>query len=396
MRYWVIISCIVSLTFLKTAFTMFRTRAIHQKCSETNLGSATRTAQNKQVRYLSRQNLLELNDPTEQTTFMKRLVRRQADGVTLGFKINMDTTSSVNGIAKAIRHIDSNFIDMTSDPIQNYPVYRFYSPVARAYLNDGEQSQIAMANTRDPLGSDVEWEWITLTAYSAAYIRNKKTKRYLCFNGNGRPTLLKKAYIPRCLFRVYALIKTPKQFSHSVHNRSPDVRRLLSTMNIQNAEKSDENYFPESSVTQRHLLQYANENLNSSESTDKDMQTSTVRTRRQTASLSDLQLVWFSTAAHWPVWRIRFCPNGMPFAHHRPMHGRCRQPQLNRLSDIFIACPQVPVRCKLACTLTFHRSSNEKSSKLRCDKNCSKLVYCSNAPGVNFINFDNTKLMHGE
>ncbi|KAA3677079.1 uncharacterized protein DEA37_0014066 [Paragonimus westermani] len=242
----------------------------------------------------------------------------------------------------------------------------------------------------------VEWEWITLTAYSAAYIRNKKTRRYLCFNGNGRPTLLKQAYIPRCLFRVYALIKTPKQFSHSVQSRLPDVRRLLSTRNFLNAEKSDENHFPERSVTLRHLLQYANENQNSSESTDKNLQTSAVRTHRQTVSLTNLQLVWFSTAAHWPVWRIRFCPNGMPFTHHRPMHGRCRQPQLNRLSDIFIACPQVPIRCKLACMLTFHRSNDEKSSKLHCDKNCSKLIYCGNAPGVNFINFDNTNLMDEE
>ncbi|TPP67647.1 hypothetical protein FGIG_02608 [Fasciola gigantica] len=285
-----------------------------------------------------------------------------------------------------------------------YPVYRFYSSVARAYVTASEGNRLVSASVTNPFSTLIEWEWISIPTYSGAYLRHAYSQRYLCFNQNGRPILLKNAYFPRCFLRINAYVKPPisfsKSFPHernifgsriSLHQKTkaPDRRESKLLFNVHSKSSRD------GSLDKLRNLSFSNENRSRSSSSNNLFGNSEVKHTgvrhfgHEVTRVPWPQLIWISTAARMPQWRIQFCSNGQPFAHLKPKHNRCPLLELPRLSELLVLQLQVSAACISACRSKEYSPSNTHSMPLRqCPKEClrdSVSYFNEKTSRVNFV-----------
>lgn len=122
----------------------------------------------------------------------------------------------------------------------------------------------------------------------------------------------------------------------------------------------------------------------------KEDQTGIHRYEHETANVPWPQLIWISTAARMPPWRIQFCLNGLPFAHLKPKHSRCPRFQLPRLSEVLVLQLQISAKCISACRPLERSFPNaEHKTVSQCPKECireSGAYFGGKVSRVNFVN----------
>ncbi|CAH8536379.1 unnamed protein product [Dicrocoelium dendriticum] len=295
-----------------------------------------------------------------------------------GFQIRRNVVAEVSADPPQVSARNQSFlIQVESRQTQPYRVFRFYSIVARAYMGDNGKGSMLSANNRNPLGKEVEWEWIAFPTYSNIFLRNRQTRRYLCFNSNGRPTMLRTAQIRRCLIKVNALVQTVK------HLQKEESLRSYSTATP-------------------HFRNGTSKKPSSIHITEKDASWTSsaielgsfAAKRTKTVVVSAFDIVWLSLAVHSPRWRVRFCRNGAPFAYNRPIHDRCQLPQLSSISEMLILCPQIPQPCRVACVPKSIDGvySHVQSKRIlpTCTFHCLQALSCKMNANVNIFDFSGT------
>ncbi|VDP76911.1 unnamed protein product [Echinostoma caproni] len=301
-----------------------------------------------------------LTKPTDDDGVKQNLVTgarasKLAKYETLGFRIHNTAAGSSNSGAET-----RLILRPQTAPSDLYPVYRFYSPVARAYLTASEEDRLITASIKNPFSALIEWEWISVPTYSGTYMRHVHSQRYLCFNKNGRPILLKNAYFPRCLLRINAFVNVSSKFHNSISRdriMPGTTLNLRGTRTVPKSHKSVSNSLSHSitvNVTEhKHGLNHNSTGLISGKSHSGSI-TRVKQISREVPRIGPVpvpQLVWIGTAAHLPPWRVQFCASGLPFTQLKPGHGRCPFLHLPRLSEVFILQPKISARCMSACRI---------------------------------------------
>ncbi|KAL7061643.1 hypothetical protein AAHC03_0498 [Spirometra sp. Aus1] len=263
-----------------------------------------------------------------------------------------------------------------------YPAYRFYSLASKAYLSKGNLSRTVVAQNSNPFGRGVEWEWLTQTSLKGAYLRNRETKDYLCFNSYGRPAIRKNAKPLYCL----------------LHGSLPNHPLLLQHLRDQFPETSDKkkqqhqkHSFPtnlswDSSTT----VHEGSDATQSNSSTDSNTQRSgwdNYQHRDSHPRFSIPAVIHLWAKMHYPVWPIGFCRNGRPLANLRPYSGACSHTHLPTLWNYLLVCPPIPSICRQRC----HPSEDtglpsQPSKRLHapfgpgCPRDCEYSIYCGLPP----------------
>ncbi|TGZ57774.1 hypothetical protein CRM22_009842 [Opisthorchis felineus] len=355
MRSWIFLFCIIGLVILKVA------RIV--SLMSTKLGPSPGMC----VRYGGRDcrgHDRHFKSQEYPSTFLRKPQRRASEKSGSSFRrLSQERQTATESLLLATQ----------TDQSMAYPVYRFYNPTSRGYLSDQEKAHLVCTNNRNPLDAYVEWEWIAFEGVTLGYLRNHESKRYLCFNINGRPVMLKQIrHFSKCLLRINVALKSDRPHRKLVN----DVQR--SPENMQQGVVGRSGQIPwgiVSKQTNTHQASLLREEYPLA--ADRPHQSErTSNLPKHSPQISLPQLMWWTTAKHLPEWKLLFCPNGMPFAHYRPHHKRCKHTDLSGTSQQLIMCPRVPSRCRLACAPHSFKEAI-KASGLQCDMKCLQAISCS-------------------
>ncbi|KAG5451150.1 hypothetical protein CSKR_102681 [Clonorchis sinensis] len=356
MRSWIFLFCIIGLVILKVA------RIV--SLMSTKLGPSP----GKCIRYGGR-DCQEPDRPfksQEYPAFQHKTQRRASEKSGSSFRrLSQERQTATESLLPATQ----------TDQSMAYPIYRFYNPTSRGYLSDQKKAHLVCTNNRNPLDTYVEWEWIAFESYTLGYLRNHQSKRYLCFNINGRPVMLRQIrHFSKCLLRINVALKSDRPNRKLLN----DVQKSPQNMQQEVVEHSGQITWgavsKPTNINQALLVReeypLAADMLHQSE------RTLNLRERTHPPQIALPQFMWWTTAKHLPEWKLLFCPNGMPFAHYRPHHKRCKHTDLSGNSKQLIMCPRVPSRCRLACAP--HSFKEEiKAGGLQCDMKCLQAISCS-------------------
>ncbi|KER30844.1 hypothetical protein T265_02779 [Opisthorchis viverrini] len=293
-----------------------------------------------------------------------------------GRRTSEKSRSSLRSPSEEIQTTTEGLLFATqTDQSMTYPIYRFYNPTSRGYLSDQKKTHLVCANNRNPLDAYVEWEWIAFESYPFGYLRNHQSKRYLCFNVNGRPVMLKQIrHFSKCLLRINVALKSDRPHRKLVNDEQRSPQNMQQEVVGRSGEITWGVVSKRTNIHQALLLKE-----------EQPLTTGTLRQSERTLNLPERthppqislpQFMWLTTAKHLPEWKLLFCPNGMPFAHYRPHHKRCRHTDLSGNSQQLIMCPRIPSRCRLACAPHIFKQEI-KAGELQCDMKCLQAISCS-------------------
>uniref|UniRef100_A0A0R3X7H9 Reelin domain-containing protein n=1 Tax=Hydatigena taeniaeformis TaxID=6205 RepID=A0A0R3X7H9_HYDTA len=255
------------------------------------------------------------------------------------------------------------------DAVTAFPVFRFYNSETRAYISRSNSTSEVVAQTHDPFSQTIEWEWIPQPQNFGAFLRNKATKHFLCFNKHGRPTVRKRINLRRCLLHGF------------LPSRELAVAEKLLT-SPHRASSPEKSHVTLNSEFQLQTTITAT-NISSNSSKSKEVRRSPGRDypprSDNFAKFSIPVAVHLASKLHSPPWYIGFCPNGHAFANRKPYMAVCPNYRLSKRWNLLYICPPIPNQCRRPECRSIRRTVAQTRE---CPRACHFSIYCGDMPNV--------------
>ncbi|KAH9286480.1 hypothetical protein ECG_01112 [Echinococcus granulosus] len=250
-----------------------------------------------------------------------------------------------------------------------FPVFRFYNSETHAYLSKSNLTSEVVAQDHNPFSQNIEWEWIPQPQNSGAFLRNKASRHFLCFNKHGRPTVRKRINLRRCLLHGFLpsrKLVVPVKLPKSTHKQ-------LSLEEAHAAVKSESQ------------LQTIITATNSSSSSGKPTGVRRSLKREHPprsdnfAKFSIPVAVHLASKLHKPPWHIGFCPNGRAFANRKPYMPVCPNYRLSNRWNLLYICPPIPNQCRRPECRPIRHTVTQSGE---CPRVCQFGIYCGDVSNV--------------
>ncbi|KAL5111997.1 hypothetical protein TcWFU_004595 [Taenia crassiceps] len=255
------------------------------------------------------------------------------------------------------------------DAVTAFPVFRFYNSETRAYLSRSNSTSEVVAQDRDPFSQNIEWEWIPQPKNFGAFLRNKASKYFLCFNKHGRPTARKRVNPRRCLLHGFLPsreLAVPGKPLKSAHKQSSPGQTHV-------AVKSESQF--------QTTIAATNTSSNGSNSTEvrRSFRRDYPPRSDSFAKFSIPVAVHLASKLHNPTWYIGFCPNGHAFANRKPYMAVCPNYRLSKRWNLLYICPPIPTQCRRPECRSIRRTVTQSRE---CPRACQFGIHCGEVPNV--------------